>query len=96
MGRIVEKEGNYKYQSASLYSYTTEAVQACARQASEDLKHLHEQMKWRLESSDISMLRSILVFLDAQGWYHSGDSEDGCVDDVTSAVEHLVTHSGSH
>ena len=76
------------YQGAVLHGYTTTVLRCCADQALADLKKLNTQMRSRLEWSDTTMLRSILVFLDTQSWVCADDNE------IKAAVEFIISHFG--
>lgn len=66
--RLKDENGKKEYQGATLQGYSTRTLESCRDQAMDDLKRLDESMRDRLEWSDVKMLRSILVFLDTQGW----------------------------
>jgi len=60
------------------------------------LKQLDLKMRDRLEWSDVKLLRSILLFIDTQGWQvklsstNTGMSEDN-LDGVKSAMENTTS-----
>ena len=68
----------------------------CKEQALADLKQLDLKMRDRLEWSDVKLLRSILLFIDTQGWQvklsstNTGMSEDNLAG-VKSAMENTIS-----
>lgn len=88
--RIQEEDDGNVYQGALLHSYSPTVLQHCANQVLSDLQKLDEQMRSRLEWSDVEMLRAILVFLDTHSWCVS-DGDDG-IDELKAAVEYISTH----
>lgn len=60
------------------------------------MKQLDLKMRDRLEWSDVKLLRSILLFIDTQGWQvklsstNTGMSEDN-LDEVKSAMENTIS-----
>ena len=60
------------------------------------MKQLDLKMRDRLEWSDVKLLRSILLFIDTQGWQvklsstNTGMSEDN-LDGVKSAMENTIS-----
>lgn len=64
-----------------------------------DLKRLDEKMRDRLEWSDVKMLRSILVFIDTQGWQATSSPtlesdevlSDDHLDNIKSAIDYIVS-----
>ena len=96
----VKEEGEDKvYQGAVLNSYTPATLQTCATQALADINRLDEKMRARLEWSDVTMLRAIIVFLDTQSWRPRSRSEDSDSDDeeddlseIKEAVECITSH----
>ena len=66
--RIVEDETSkvHSYQGVILTNCSSENFQRYSNEAIKDLKRLDDKLKERLEWSDLTMLRSILVFLDTQ------------------------------
>lgn len=90
--RIKEESDGFVYQGASLQGYSSRILQECAKHALADLRRLDEEMRSRLEWSDVQMLRSILVFLDTQSWCKRADSEDDDLDEINAAVEYITSH----
>lgn len=99
--RLKDENGKKEYQGATLQGYSTRTLESCRDQAMKDLKCLDESMRDWLEWSDVKMLRSILVFLDTQGWQikascpaTSSDSDEPEADDglseIKSAIEFIV------
>ena len=43
-----------------------------------------------MEWSDVTMLRSLLVFLDIQSWFGSLDKEEDGFTEVVEAVEYII------
>ena len=73
--RIVEDETSkaQSYQGVTLSNCCSKNFQQYSNEAIKDLQRLDEKLKERLEWSDLTMLRSILVFLDTQSWFGSLD-----------------------
>jgi len=65
-----------------------------------DLNSLDNKMRERLEWSDVTLLRSLLIFIETQNWAARFDarssgknnSEDCSMDEVKTAVEFLTSH----
>ena len=75
------------YQGAERNGCNDRAIEACEKQALDDCKSMDEEMRARLECSDLSLLRSILVFLDTQSWPDSEElSSDDTIAEIKSAV----------
>ena len=53
---------------AVVSNYNPTTLEACADSALADINQLDNEMRARLQWSDVQMLRAILVFLDTQGW----------------------------
>ena len=87
----LDSGGESVYQGIVLNKYAVSVVEQCAKHALKDLKSLENEMKNRLEWSDIELLRSILTFMDTQSWAVSEGSEDE-IAEISAAVEHIVTH----
>lgn len=89
------------YQGATLQHYNDAMLQSCKDQALADLKRLDDTMRDRLAWTDVKLLRSILAFLDTQGWRSpvtntsdSSDSDaegDTVMTEVLSAVEYITS-----
>ena len=62
-------------------------IESCKRQALADIKRLDEQMRNRLEWSDLDFLRSVLVFLDTQSWDNSDDDKSEIQAALTCIIE---------
>ena len=99
------KNGN-EYQGATLKRVDEEMLESCKNQALADVRRLEENMRERLEWSDMKLLRAILVFLDTQTWRYiipanqesesqQSDSdnspEDKALSEVLAAVELIAT-----
>ena len=85
------------YQVIVLTNCSHEKFQQYSNEAIIDLKHLDDKLKERLEWSDITILKSIVLFLDTQSWFGSLDKEeDGKEEDgfteVIEAVEYITAH----
>ena len=100
--RIKDEGGSKQYQGAPLQCYDTRTLEYCEEQALADLKELDLKMRDRLEWSDVKLLRSILVFIDTQGWQakssstsgdmsDSNDGEEGNLDGIKSALECIIS-----
>ena len=73
------------HQGSELHHFRNTTIKSCADQALSDLKSLDEQMRARLEWSDVDLMRSILLFVDTQSWQGSeGSSND---DDRLSEIK---------
>ena len=66
--RIKDESGKKLYKGIVLKNYSTEVLEKCQHQALRDLKLLEQNMRERLEWSDVKLMRNILVFIDTQGW----------------------------
>ena len=100
--RIKDEDGSKQYQGALLQCYDTRTLEHCKEQALADLKQLDLKMRDRLEWSDVKLLRSILLFIDTQGWQVKSsrtdtgmsDSDDGGednLDGIKSAMENITS-----
>ena len=90
--RIQEENGENVYQGATLRNYNSTSMQHCKTEALADLTRLEENLRHRLEWSDFSLLRSLLVFVETQSWMkRSSSEEDGDVSmlEVKRALEHI-------
>ena len=92
--RIVEDETSkaHSYQGVTLSNFSIEKFQQYSNEAIKDLQRLDDKLKERLEWSDLTMLRSILVFLDTQNWFGSLDKERDGFTEVIEAVEYIISH----
>ena len=79
--RIKDGEGGKQYQEATLKNYNSATTEYCKEQAMADLNHLDLRMRDRHEWSDVKLLRSILIFVDTQGWQAKSNSTDTGVSD---------------
>ena len=86
--RIKKEDDSFVYQGAVLQGYGPSVLDQCSKSALTDLRKLDQEMKTRLEWSDVELLRSILIFLDTQSWVQSEDAES----EVSTAVEYIMTH----
>ena len=89
--RVKEEDGSTIYQGAALHSYSSSSIKVCADQVHEDSRKLESKMKERLEWSDSTMLRAILVFLDTQSWACAAGSSEDDLTEMESAVELLIS-----
>ena len=64
--RIQEESGENVYQGATLRNYNSTSMQHCKTEALADLTRLEENLRHRLEWSDFSLLRSLLVFVETR------------------------------
>lgn len=78
LSRLKDENGGKVYQGSELHHFRDTTIKTCQDQALGDLKSLDEQMRARLEWSDVDLMRSILLFLDTQSWR---DSEASSTDD---------------
>ena len=65
--RLKDQNGGKVYQGAELNGCNDRAIEACKKQVLDDYKLMDDEMRTRLEWSDLSLLRSIFVYLDT---YH--------------------------
>lgn len=99
------KNGN-EFQGATLKRVDEDMLESCKNQALADVRRLEENMRERLEWSDMKLLRAILVFLDTQTWRNiipetqesesqqsdsDNSSEDKALSEVLAAVELIAT-----
>ena len=78
LSRLKDENGGKVYQGSELHHFRDTTTKSCADQALANLKSLDDQMRARLEWSDVDLMRSILLFLDTQSWQ---DSEGSSTDD---------------
>ena len=93
-------DGNM-YQGAVMQNFNTRTLHYCRDQALADLQQLDQQMRDRLEWSDVKMLRCILTFLDTQSWRRpvtvntdnssDSDEDDHILVEILSAVEYITS-----
>ena len=93
--RVKEEDGSKIYQGATLNSYSSSSVKVCAEQVREDSRKLESKMKKRLEWSDTTILRAVLVFLGTQSWVCAAGSSEDDLTEMKSAVELLSPSFGS-
>ena len=100
--RIKDEDGSKQYQGALLHCYNTRTLECCKEQALADLKQLDLKMRDRLKWSDVKLLRSILLFIDTQGWQVKSSStntgmsdsdggEEDNLDGIKSALESITS-----
>ncbi|KAL5491664.1 hypothetical protein EMCRGX_G016996, partial [Ephydatia muelleri] len=65
--RLKDDDGNKEYQGIILQNFER-SLEQCKTHVLADLQRLEDCIKQRLEWSDITVLRSILVFIDTQNW----------------------------
>ena len=96
--RIKDIDGVMEYQGIPVGNFD-ECVQQCSIHVLADLHRVEENIKDRLEWSDLKLLRSILVFLETQHWIQresggesdgNGDSDNGLTE-IRSAVDLIVS-----
>ena len=92
--RIKEDNGQWMYQGAALEGYSSTMLQQCGEHAVADLKRLDQEMRSRLEWSNLEMMRSILVFLDTQSWVprNEGSVSEDDLTEIYAAVEYITSH----
>lgn len=78
LSRLKDENGGKVYQGSELHHFRDTTTKTCADQALANLKSLDDQMRARLQWSDVDLMRSILLFLDTQSWQ---DSEGSSTDD---------------
>ena len=97
----IQEEGSEKmYQGATLKNVTLTAKENVKEEVLRDLGRLNDSMRERLEWSDITLLRSLLVFIETQNWAersrNPNDSDEGIEDcslaEVKKSVELLTSH----
>jgi len=101
--RVKSSEDTKSYQGVSLSNCDGTFQQSSIRHALNDLNSLDTKMRERLEWSDVSLLRSLLVFIETQNWaarFDAGNNESGeehsnedcSINEVKRAVEFLTSH----
>jgi hypothetical protein len=86
-------DGNKEYQGIILQNFEG-SLEQCKTHVLADLQMLEDCIKQRLEWSDITLLRSILVFIDTQNWQQkssNGIENDESLASVKAAVEHIIS-----
>ena len=88
-GRVKEESGQQVYQGTVLSDYNPIAMQTCDDTAVADAKRLEDEIKARLEWSDLTLLRAVLAFIDTQNWnaLPSEENHDVGLVEVREAVE---------
>ena len=88
LSRLKDQNGGKVYQGSELHRFGDTTTKTCADQALSDLKSLDDQMRARLEWSDVNLMRSILLFLDTQSWQDSDKSstDDNRLSEIKSAL----------
>ena len=84
LSRLKDENGGKVYQGSELHHFRDTTTKTCADQALANLKSLDDQMRARLQWSDVDLMRSILLFLDTQSWQ---DSEGNSTDDDDGLCE---------
>ena len=87
MTKVVLSRSEWR-QGSELHCFGDTTTKTCADQALSDLKSLDDQMRARLEWSDVNLMRSILLFLDTQSWQDSDKSstDDDHLSEIKSAL----------
>ena len=85
--RLKDEHGGKVYQRAELCHFSDGIIKSCKDQALADLSSLDQQMRVRLEWSDVDLMRSILLILDTQSWQ---DLEENSSDDRMSEIKSAV------
>lgn len=81
----LQDDGEAKiYQGTEVRKFSTAVLQSCQKQVLAELQTLDQNIRARLEWSDIGMLRSILLFLDTRLW--NSISEEDRVMEITAAL----------
>ena len=100
LSRISEEGTQSIYQGGTLTHYNEATLNTCSSQALADLQNLTSKLKVRLAWSDLSLLQSILAFLDTCSWAPrqcraaNSDSEQEEEDDkaeIRAAAEHIAS-----
>ena len=94
LSRVKDEGSSKTYQGATLTGYNSTTLEYCKKEALADLERLNEKLRERLEWSDVTLLRAVLVFLETQSWMkRSSDGESGsdvALAELKSAVECIV------
>ena len=91
--RLKDDDGNKEYQGIILQNFEG-SLEQCKTHVLADFQRLEDCIKQRLEWSDITVLRSILVFIDTQNWQQkssNGIENDESLASVKAAVEHIIS-----
>ena len=86
----VQDDGEKTYQGAVLKNFSTATLDSCKKQALADIKRLEDNMRQRLEWSDVELLRALLVFIETQSWMKRAtdeECEDQSLIEVRSAIK---------
>ncbi len=88
---IQEENGQHVYQGATLKNYNSSFLQNCKTEALADLTRLEENLRSRLEWSDLSLFCSLLVFVETQSWMKrsSREQDDVSMLELKKTLEHL-------
>ena len=89
MGSFKDEGDAKTYQGFALKGYSSSAIEFCKK---EDMKRLEASMRQRLEWSDVKLLRSLLIFVETQGWVkRSTDDryEDASMSEIKLALQDL-------
>lgn len=91
----IKKEGEEDiYQGATLQSFGDATLAYCKEQVLSDLQRLVVKMRERLDWTDLTLLRSVLAFIETRGWTcreRECEDEDTSVGEVKKAVEHITS-----
>ena len=91
LSRLKDENGGKVYQGSELHHFRDTTTKSCVDQALADLKSLDDQMRTRLEWSDLDFMRSILLLLDTQSWQDSGSSaDDDHLSEIKSALITII------
>ena len=94
LDRIKKVGEDSEYQGATLKGFDVTTLQYCKKQVLSDLQRLILKMRERLEWTDTTLLRSLLVFIETKGWScreTDDEDEDKCMAEVKDAVEHITS-----
>ncbi len=89
-----------EYQGVPVTPNFETVLSGCKADALADLHTLEENIKGRLEWSDLRFLRCVLIFLDTQCWVQKNESnvadpeesgEDKSLSSLLDAVEHIIS-----
>ena len=97
LSKVRDENGGKVYQGSELRRFTDTTITTCQNEAIADLKSLDNEMRARLEWSDVDLMRSVLVFLDTQSWqeldgslHHKGEEEEEMDDDHLGEIRAAV------
>lgn len=86
LSRLKDENGGKVYQGSELHRFTVTTAKSCADQALSDLISLDSKMRARLEWSDISLMRSILLFLSWQDNFEEATGSESRLSEIKSAL----------